>query len=156
MKAIQQLKRLALLELKQKHPTVPDYALPGPKYSDRTANGLTKCIVDYINLIGGIAERRNSMGRYLQPKTYTNIFGKNVELGKGKYIPTTGRKGTSDISGVFKGVPLAIEVKTGRDSMSKAQQSYKAQFETAGGWFCIARSFDQFYVEFSKQFTDDN
>ena len=156
MKAIEHLKALALAEIKKKHPTVPKHALPRPKYSDRTANGLTKCIIDYINLIGGIAERRNSMGRYLQPKTYTNVFGKKVQLGKGKYIPTTGWKGTSDISGVFEGVPLAVEVKIGKDKMSKAQEEYKAQFEAAGGWFCIARDFEQFYNEFSKQFMDGN
>lgn len=155
MKTIQHLKQLALSKLKNKHPSIPEHAFPRPKYSDRTANGLTKCIVDYINLIGGMAERRNSMGRYLQPKTYTNVFGKKVQLGKGKYIPTTGRKGTSDISGVFKGVPLAVEVKIGKDRMSNPQEVYKAHFETAGGWFCIARSFEQFYNEFSKQFTDE-
>lgn len=156
MKAIEHLKALVLAETRKKHPIVPEHALPGPKYSDRTANGLTKCIIDYINLIGGIAERRNSMGRYLKPKTYTNVFGKKVQLGKGKYIPTTGRKGTSDISGVFEGVPLAVEVKIGKDRMSKAQEIYKTQFERAGGWFCIARSFEQFYNEFSKQFKDGN
>ncbi len=151
-KALKLLEGLRLAQQQIKYPNIPEHALPRPKYSDRTANALTKCIIDYVNLIGGIAERRNSMGRYLQPKTYTNVFGKKVQLGKGKYIPTTGRKGTSDISGVFKGVPLAIEVKIGKDRLSEAQQAYKVHFEESGGWYCIAKDFQGFYIEFSKQF----
>lgn len=151
---LDQLKELATEALREKYPNVPDRAIPQPKYSDKTANGLTKCIVDYLNLIGGIAERRNSMGRYLQPKEYTNVFGKKVQLGKGKYIPTTGRNGTADISGILKRVPLAIEVKIGKDRMSEAQKAYKADFERAGGWYCIARSFDQFIDEIQERFRD--
>lgn len=154
-KALEHLKELALANLRSKHPNVPEHALPKPKYSDRTANGLTKCVIDYINLIGGIAERRNSMGRYLQPKTYTNVFGKEVQLGKGRYIPTTGRNGTADISGVFKGVPLAIEVKIGKDRQSEAQRAYETDFKRAGGWYCIAKSFGQFYDEFQERFGND-
>jgi len=148
------LKALAFADLREKHPNVPDRAIPQPKYSDKTANGLTKCIVDYITFMGGMAERRNSMGRFIQPKTYTNVFGKEIQLGKGKYIPTTGRNGTADISGVFKGVPLAVEVKIGKDRMSEAQKAYKADFERAGGWYCIARSFDQFINEIQERFRD--
>ena len=151
-KALKILEELSMTNQLIRYPNIPEHALPKPKYSDRTANGLTKCIVDYVNLIGGIAERRNSMGRYLEPKTYTNVFGKKVQLSKGKYIPTTGRKGTSDISGVFNGVPLAIEVKIGRDNLSEAQRAYKVHFEASGGLYFIAKDFQGFYNEFSKQF----
>ena len=152
MKAIDVVKELALAELKEKHPSIPEHPLPDPKYNDRTANGLTKCIIDFINLSGGLAERRNSMGRYLKPKTYNNVFGKKVELRKGNYIPTTGRKGTADISGLFQGVPIAVEVKIGRDKLSEAQEGYKGDFEAAGGWFCVAKDFEQFYLDFQKCF----
>ena len=156
MEPIEQLHVIAFQDLRKKHPSFPKHALPRPKYSDRTANGLTKCIVHYINLIGGMAERRNSMGRYLKPKTYTNVFGKKVQLGTGKYIPNTGRNGTSDISGVFKGVPLVIEVKIGRDKMSPAQQTYKRDFERAGGFYLIADTFSQFFEDFNRRFKIKN
>ena len=148
------LKEMATAALREKHPNVPERAIPQPKYSDRTANGLTKCVIDYITFMGGMAERRNSMGRFIQPKTYTNVFGKEIQLGKGKYIPTTERNGTSDISGVYKGVPLAVEVKIGTDKMSAAQRQYKDDFEAAGGVYIIARSFGQFIDEFQERFID--
>jgi hypothetical protein len=139
-------------KLKFKHSSLPIHAIPKPKYSDKTSNGLTKCIIDWINLSGGMAERRSNTGRYLQPKTYTNIFGKEQQLQEGKYIKSSGRIGTSDISGIFSGVALSIEVKVGKDKMSQAQIKYKSDFEKAGGWHCVAESFNQFYHEFKKRF----
>ena len=101
-----------------------------------------------------VGARSTCPWRYLQPKTYIDVLGKTRTLGKGKYIPTTGRNGTADISGVFKGVPLSVEVKIGRDKMSSAQKAYRADFERAGGWYCIAKDFDGFIVEFQERFGD--
>ena len=39
----------ALKALKERYPSFPEHAIPIPKYSDATANGLTKCILDLIN-----------------------------------------------------------------------------------------------------------
>lgn len=154
-RAINKLVDLAINKLKEDYPTVPEYAIPKPKYTDKTSNGLTACVIDFINYSGGLAERRNSTGRYIQGKSYKNVFGKEVQLTKGKYIKSSGRIGTSDVSGVFRGVPISVEVKIGRDKLSPEQKKYKEDFENAGGWHCVARSFEQFYVEFKKAFSHD-
>ncbi len=149
--AMQQLISLAEQNIKTKHPSIPHHCLPKQKYSDKTANGLTKCIVDYINFIGGMAERTGNTGRYIHGNSYKNVFGKEVQLTKGKYIPGTGRNGTADIHGILSGKPLAIEVKLGKDKQSKQQKEYQKDFETAGGVYIIAKSFDQFYNELKER-----
>lgn len=143
---------MLLEEASTKYPNVPPHALVIKEYRLRTSNGLAGAIVHFIKLSGGHAERRTNTGRYVQPKTYTNVFGKKVQLGTGKYIPGTGRNGTSDVSGVFNGVPLAIEIKIGKDRMSGAQERYKMDFEKAGGVYIVARTFDQFYKDFKERF----
>ena len=51
------LTELAITDLKLKYPNVPDHCVPSPKYSDKTANGLTKCITDFLKLQGWQEER---------------------------------------------------------------------------------------------------
>lgn len=43
-----------------KFPTVPTYAVPRSKYSDATANELTRCVLDFINLQDGATAWRTS------------------------------------------------------------------------------------------------
>ena len=150
MKPIEILKQMNLQDQRNKYPTVPEHARVRPKYSDKNANGLTKCIVDYINFIGGIAERRNNQGQWVMPVTYTNVFGKEQLLQKGKWIKGSGLNGTSDVSGVYNGIPVSIEVKIGRDKMSDDQLKYKQRFERAGGKHFIAKNFTDFFNEFNK------
>jgi hypothetical protein len=46
------------------------------KYIDTTANGLTKCVIDYINFIGGQAERISNTGRYIdESRIVTDVLG---------------------------------------------------------------------------------
>lgn len=152
--AIQRLTELALDEFKRKYPNVPDYATTVPKYSDKTANGLSRMITDYIIFIGGICERRSNTGRRIDStKIVSDVLGRKRIIGSVKWIPGTGRNGTSDLSGVYKAIPLAIEVKIGKDKQSPAQKKYQEDFENAGGWYCIARNFETFYKEFNASFT---
>lgn len=128
----------------------PDY-VPKTIFSDKTANNLEKAICAYIKLNGGMAERRKNTGRYIDDsKIVTDITGAQRVIGKGKYIPGTGRNGTSDVSGIWKGKPVAIEVKIGKDRMSQAQIEYREDFEKAGGIFIIARNFEQTINELNK------
>lgn len=156
-KAINSLAQLAMEDFKKKYPNVPGHAVPVPKYSPKTANGLSKMIVDYIGFIGGIAERRSNTGRRIDnTKIVSDIMGRKRTIGSLKWIPGTGRNGTSDLSGVFKSTPLAIEIKIGKDKQSLAQKKYQKDFENAGGWYYIARSFDDFYKDFNKKFNGIN
>ena len=77
---------------KNKFPNVPLFAIPVPKFSDKTANGLTKCIIEFLTLSGHFAERVNSMGRMLDKReTYTDVLGQKKTVGSMKYIPSTGQ-----------------------------------------------------------------
>ncbi len=61
--AVKDLEALAWEAKRQRFSDVPDYILVSEKYRDDSANGLTKCVIDYIRLRGGQAERINTMGR---------------------------------------------------------------------------------------------
>jgi len=142
---LNRLKQLALEQNRLKYPTFPDHIRPTPKYTDKTANGLTKCITDWINFNGYQAERIGTMGRVLDNrKTYTNVIGQNVTIGSTQYIPGTGTKGSADISATIKGRSVKIEVKIGKDRQSEAQKQYQANIERSGGVYIIARDFEGF------------
>jgi hypothetical protein len=150
-----------LIELKRQHyrnqyPSMPEHTIPHPQYTDKTANGLTKCIIEYINLIGGQAERISSTGRYIDKrKTYVDVIGFTRQIGSGEWIKGSGTKGTADISATYNGRSIKIEVKIGKDRMSEAQHLYRESIEKAGGVYIIAKTFEQFYNDFSSLFSTD-
>ena len=121
----------------------PDYVVR-TKYNDSTANGLTKCVIDYINLIGGQAERISNTGRYIdESRIVTDVLGNRKKIGSGKYIKGTGTNGTADISATFKGKSIKIEIKM-KDKQSEAQKEYQQAIERAGGIYFICHNFDEF------------
>jgi hypothetical protein len=123
----------------------PDYVVK-TKYSDKTANGLTKAIIAWINLNGYQAERISTTGRYVDnSKIVTDVLGNRKKIGSGKYIKGTGTNGSADISATIKGKSIKIEVKIGKDKQSEAQIKYQQMIEKAGGIYFIAKNFDDFY-----------
>jgi hypothetical protein len=46
-----------------RHPLIPEGSRVLRKFDDRTANGLTKCIIAFLQMKGWQAERINTMGR---------------------------------------------------------------------------------------------
>lgn len=138
---------------KEKYPLVPDHARPKPKvYCDRTANGLTRCIIDAINFCGGHAERISNTGRVIDSSyTYTNVIGQTKTVGGLKFVPGTGTNGTADVSALWKGKSLKIEVKIGRDKVSQAQMIYRAKIEAAGGIYIVAKSYEGFVFELERR-----
>ena len=127
----------------------PDY-VPKTVYTDKTANGLTKCIVDWINLNGYQAERISTTGRWIDnSKIVTDILGNSKRIGSGKYIKGSGTKGSADISATIRGKSIKIEVKIGADRQSESQLKYQQDVERAGGIYFIAKDFDSF-IEFYK------
>jgi hypothetical protein len=130
--ALKQLTEMKQASLAADHPAVPGHAIPKASYSDRTANGLTRCIIDWIRLNGGHAERVANTGRL---------------IGTGRrrrWIPGTGTNGTADVHAVKGGRFVAIEVKVGRDRQSRVQQQYQAAVTVTGGAYIIATSFQNF------------
>ena len=59
--AVRELESMANAENAHKHPNTPLKYLAKSTYRDDTANGLTKCIIDFIRFNGGQAERIISM-----------------------------------------------------------------------------------------------
>jgi len=134
-----------------KHPTVPVDYLPKPSYTDKTANGLTKAIKDFINFSGYQAERISSMGRMIDKrKTVTDVLGRNIQVGSMQYIKGTSTNGTADISATIKGRSVKIEVKIGKDKQSEEQKQYEQDVIKAGGLYFIARDFDSFIEWYDK------
>lgn len=147
-KALNDLENLKFEDLKLTYPSVPVHAIPPPKYTDGTANGLTKCVIDFVLLNGYQAERINSMGRQVDNRqTVTDIFGNSRVIGSTKWIKGMSKNGTADISATIKGRSVKIEVKckATRDNVQSAdQKAYQLQIERAGGVYIIARTFQDF------------
>ena len=125
---------------------MPSEYIVRTKFTDKTANGLTKAIVKWINLNGYQAERISTSGRWVDnSKVVTDVLGNQKKIGSGKYIKGSGTKGSADISATIKGKSIKIEVKIGKDRQSEAQIEYQKAIERAGGIYFIAKDFDSFY-----------
>jgi len=150
--ALRQLETLAFQQLRERYPNTPVAYLPKCTYSDKTANGLTKAIIDYIRLQGGQAERVSVQGRYIDnSKVFTDVIGNKRKIGSGKYIPSSMQKGSADISATIAGRSVKIEVKIKKDVQSDYQKQYQQQVEQAGGVYLIAKDFQSFF-EWYKNF----
>lgn len=149
------LTNLAMQDLKIKYPSFPEHAIPQPKYTDTTANGLTKCVIDFLNLSGHQAERISSMGRMIDKrKKSTDILGRERTIGSLTYIKGTSTNGTADISSIINGKSVKIEIKIGKDRQSEAQKKYQQATEKAGGIYLITKSFDEFMEQYKMLSAD--
>ena len=143
----EKLKALELESLKSKYPSMDERFIPLTDWKDTSANGLTKCIIFWINANGGQAERISNQGQYRA--------GNKIQVGDtfkqlpGKWTPGTGTKGTADISATIRGRSVKIEVKQ-KDKQSEAQKQYQQSIESAGGIYQIFRDFDSFVLWYEK------
>lgn len=118
-------------------------------YCDTTANGLTNCIIDWINYSGGTANRINTQGQ-VRKERIDLAFGNKREIVR--FTPSTTRKGTADIHGVMRGRHLSIEVKIDYDKQSEAQLKEQARITAAGGLYFVARNMESFVMWFKDIF----
>ena len=137
--AIEELKRLYNIENTLKYPSVPQHGRVTPKYADGTANGLTACIVSWIRLHGGQAERISIISRQV----------------KGKFVHSNMTIGTADLSGIYQSKSLKVEVKIGKDRQSEAQKEYALSVENTGGIYFIATDFQMFVEWWKTTFTEN-
>ena len=126
--SIIELERLHFEQKKAKHPNMP-YPVK-TKFRDDSANGLTKCVVAWLELHGHFAGRVNTTGIY------------NQKLGK--YIHSGSRKGMADITAVINGLHVSIEVKHNKDRIRPEQMKVKHEIEQSGGVYIIVSTFDDF------------
>jgi len=144
MTGLQQLRELALQDSRRRHPGFPEYARCTRKYSDKTANGLTRAIIDFLRFNGWQAERINCTGRPQDGrKVVKDVCGFSRTIGSVKWLPTSGQRGTADISATIRGRSVKIEIKM-NDRQSQDQKDYQQQIERAGGIYWLVRSFDEF------------
>ena len=160
MKSLDKLKELKLKESINEHPNVPRYAISVPKYTDKTANGLTRCIIDYLQLSNHQAERINTMCRPIDNrKQVTDVLGRTKTIGSMTWGKSTATKGSADISATINGRSVKIEVKIGKDRQSMDQKIYQQNIEKSGGQYWIVKNFDDFmkkYEEFLESLKSNN
>ena len=148
----QRLEALEREHQRKMYPSLPEHALAKSKFSDSSANGLTKAIVSFLNYSGHFAERINTMGVYRGAKKVKDVDGITRTVGKGSYTKSTSTKGSADISATISGRSVKIEVKYGKDRMSEAQRDYAARTAAAGGLYFIAKDFDSFIEWYDDSF----
>lgn len=138
---ISHLHRLYYQHNREAYPNVPAACIPKPNYTDKTTNGLTKMVMDFVKFSGGQIERVNVMGRQIKAKS-----------GKQIWIPSSTVKGAADLSGIYKGRALKIEVKCAatHDRIRPKQIEYANKVRRAGGIYIVARTFDDFYEQFNN------
>jgi len=148
--AVKYLETLFLERGRAKFPNIPVNYLICNGYRDNTANGLTKCIISFIQLKGGQAERINTTGRAIdRTQTYTDVLGRARTIGRVEWIPGTCTNGSADISATVLGRSVKIEVKIGSDHQSEAQRKFQSEIEQAGGIYIIATDFQSFLSWFN-------
>lgn len=82
---------------------------------------------------------------------WKGIFAFKVENGgvyderRGRYRfnSVTRMRGVADIIGIFRGRPMAIEVKSESGRLSEHQESFLEEFEKQGGLAIVARSVEE-------------
>lgn len=152
--AVKLLEQMADEAARAKYPNTPPSWLAPRKFRDDTANGLTKCIIQWLRLNRHQAERISNTGRIKDTrKTFTDVMGNRRTVGRTTFFPGTGTNGTADISATVNGRSVKIEVKTGRDRQSEAQKIYQQEVERAGGLYVIAKDFTEFLTWYNQNFT---
>lgn len=113
-----------------------------PKMPDVTkSNGLTTFIINYITWIGYRATRINTMGRLVsEPQRQAS----GISLMTKKYIKSSTRKGTADVSSTIRGRSVMFEIKTGKDRPSEYQLAEQARERKAGGIYEFISTPEQF------------
>lgn len=147
---------MATDEAKRLHPNTPERFIARREFSDKTANGLTTCIIQYIRLMGGQAERISNTGRRIDTRTtFENVIGQTRTIGGANWIPGTGTNGTADISATIAGRSVKVEVKCAatHDRQSQAQKDYQQSVEAAGGLYVIASTFAGFMEWYNLNFS---
>lgn len=152
--ALLELERLADAAAMERYKIPPEW-LARRKYDDRTANHLTRAIIDYIRLNQGQAERVANMGRPVDHRqTFTDVVGRTRTVGSVTWIPGRGTNGTADIHAVIAGKAVMIEIKHGADRQSDAQRRYQQAIVQAGGTYLVIRDFEQF-INWHKSYINE-
>lgn len=119
------------------------------------ANGKNMCIKNFLNWMGHVGDRTNSMGIPQQHKIPKfNIWSGKEEMieGKVRWRKQNSKNGRGDVTGSVKGVYCLFETKTPNDRLSKDQLSFHSDVRADGGQVCVVGPIEDFfnwYVKFT-------
>jgi len=99
-----------------------------------TANGLQSFIVDFLTWNEWRATRINVMGRQVN----------------GKWIKSSTRTGSSDVSSTIAGKSVMFEVKINKDKPSPAQLKEQERERKAGGEYFFTKTVEDFFIQYDK------
>lgn len=134
---------------KRTHPVYyRDHGWIKPKALDTTkANDLTTFIINFLTWSGWRATRINVSGRLIE-KAEKQPSG--VSLMTKKWIKSSTRKGTADISATVNGRSLMLEIKVGRDRPSEHQLKEQQRERAAGGVYEFIHSPEEFFELYDR------
>jgi len=136
----------------KQYPNVPANYIPLCKFALTKTNDIERAIVLWFKLHGYKAERVKVQGRKIgSDVVYHNpITGKVQVIDKAKYIPSSGAKGSADISATCRDkeggvMSLRIEVKNTytNDRVRPDQLKYKEEHERSGGTYIVVHTFGE-------------
>ena len=124
------------------------FAVKQPK----KASELESLIDEYCTLSNAECTKNHSEGRQIVSKTnVTDVLGRSNSITDVKHIPSTTRRGTSDLTVVKDGKALYVEVKL-KDRQSEAQKQWQKRVEGFGNTYVIVRNIDEFAEVFTEYF----
>lgn len=157
---LKSFRQMEIDRFKLQHPNIPypeSFFANKAKYDDKTANGLTRLIIRYLEYHGWQAERISTTGRVIDTtKVVSNVLGGQYRIGTTTWIPGSGKRGSADISATINGRSVKIEVKIAKDRQSEHQKEYQQAVERAGGVYMIARDFEGFVNQLNQILTQNN
>jgi len=68
----------------------------------------------------------------------------------GEHFVRGATAGTADLIGVYRGVPMALEIKTPTGRQSQSQKDWQANWELAGGVYAVVRSYEDTLAAFAE------
>ena len=92
------LNALMMESLKLKYPNMPEAYIPKTEWNDNNANALTKCVIAWIQFMGGQAERISSQGQYRE--------GAKIQVGSGMMAHTN----SSPANGHLDNQPKELQI----------------------------------------------
>jgi hypothetical protein len=107
-----------------------------------TSNGLTTFICNFLLWSGHRATRINVSGRLVDG---VEKQASGAKIGVKKWIPSSTRRGTADISATIKGRSVMIEIKVGLDRPREDQLKEQVRERKAGGIYEFIKDAEQFF-----------
>lgn len=100
------------------------------RFSDKTANDLTKAIVAWLNSHGAFGARVNTTG----------VFDAAAQ----RYRYSGATNGMADVTAIVQGKHVSLEIKHGNDKPRAAQLQVQTQVRAAGGIYEFVHTFEEF------------